>query len=442
MAVNLVYVMTKLRTFRKWLQPGISVKRWLLLLAFGLLILGVGFAQLYATAYREQAAPEILRLITLGFLPPLWRAAVAGTVGLCAVVIALYELNNSIVQPVISHSQMHWVDIVTQHNRLGRGLRVVVIGGGTGLPSVLRGMKDITKHITAVVTMADDGGSSGRLRREMGVPPPGDLRNNIAALSDDEDMMTRLFQYRFADGALGGHSFGNLFLTALSDITGNMEAAVAVAGRVLAITGRVLPSTLHNTQLAADIRRPDGRLERVLGESRITDTEGHIERVMLEPSNAQALPEVLRAILAADLVVIGPGSLYTSILPNLLVRGVTDALKVTNAEVVYICNIAQQPGETDGYGVAEHVEALEKHIGDSILDAVLMNNHFPAPRKGEPTRYVAALPVEHPLKNRYRFQGADLTDEVRPWRHDSSKLVAQLLKVHASYEAEPKARSA
>jgi uncharacterized cofD-like protein len=433
-----------MRTFKKWLQPGIRVKRWLILLTFGLLILGVGFAQVYANLYREQAAPDFIQLITLTFLPPLWRAAIAGTIGACAVLIALYELNNSIVQPIVSHYQTPWVDIVTQHNRLGRGLHVVVIGGGTGLPSVLRGMKKITKNITAVVTMADDGGSSGRLRQEMGVPPPGDLRNNIAALSDDEDMMTRLFQYRFADGALGGHSFGNLFLTALSDITGNMEAAVAVAGRVLAITGRVLPSTLHNTNLAADIRRPDGRMERIHGESNITETPGRIERVMLEPSNAQALPEALRAILSAHLIVIGPGSLYTSILPNLLVRGVVDAIKVTSGQVIYVCNIAQQPGETEDYGAVEHIEALEKHIGTSVIDIVLTNDTFPSPRRSEPTRYVPTVPEDHALHERYRIVQADLTDEDRPWRHDSAKLVTQLLKVQASHEAEkqPKPRSA
>jgi len=207
----------------KWLKPGLRVKRWLILLALGMGLLGLGFAQAYVALFR-QGDPPLLHLLPLGFLPATWRVLVAGTVGGCALAVALYELNTSIVQPIVSGSSMS-VEALLRRQRLEKGLKVVAVGGGTGLPSVLRGMKHYTSHITAVVTMADDGGSSGRLRREMNVPPPGDLRNNIAALSDDEDLMTRLFQYRFGEGGLEGHSFGNLFLTALSDITGNMEAA-------------------------------------------------------------------------------------------------------------------------------------------------------------------------------------------------------------------------
>jgi uncharacterized cofD-like protein len=349
------------------------------------------------------------------------------------VAIALYELNNSILQPIVAQSQMPWVDIVTQHNRLQRGLHVVVIGGGTGLPSVLRGMKTVTTNITAVVTVADDGGSSGRLRREMGILPPGDLRNNIAALSDDEDMMTRLFLYRFGEGDQSGHSFGNLFLTALSEITGNMEAAVAVAGRVLAISGRVMPSTLYDVNLGAEVRLPDGKLKRITGESNITSAEGRVERVFLEPSNAQALPEVIQSILSASLIIIGPGSLYTSILPNLLVRGIVDALRVSAARVVYVCNITQQPGETDDYTVAEHVEALEKHIGEAVIDVVLANDAYPKHRDVA-SEYVRPAASGHPIYERYRVVMGDLTDNERPWRHDSEKLVTRLLQVHDDFE--------
>lgn len=437
-AVTLAVVMrnSTLRTLKKWLQPGISVKRWLLLLAFGLLIIGVGFAQAFVVIFSDQTVPAALRYLTLGFLPPVWRVIVAGTVGICAIVIALYELNNSILQPIVAQYPTPWVDIVRQHNLLGRGLHVVAIGGGTGLPSVLRGMKHVTTNITAVVTMADDGGSSGRLRRELNVPPPGDIRNNLAALSNDEDMMTRLFQYRFADGDLRGHSFGNLFLTALVDLMGGMDAAAAAAGNVLAITGCVLPSTLHNVNLGADIRQPDGKLIRVHGESNIPNVKGKIERVFLEPANVQALPEVIRAILGADLIVIGPGSLFTSILPNLLVRGITDALKVTSAQVVYVCNIAEQPGETDGYTVAEHVQAIERHIGEGVFDVVLGNNQYPPPPKGVITDYVNPAPDGHPITQRYRVIMTDLTDSERPWRHDPQKLVSQLLKINAAVEAE------
>ena len=288
--------------------------------------------------------------------------------------------------------------------------------------------------------MADDGGSSGRLRREMGIPPPGDLRNNIAALSDDEDMMTRLFQYRFGEGDLGGHSFGNLFLTALSEITGNMDAAVAVAGRVLAISGRVIPSTLYDVNLSADVRLPDGKLKRILGESDITNAGGQVERVFLEPGNAQALPEVIRSILSASLIIIGPGSLYTSILPNLLVRGIVDALRVSPAQVVYVCNITQQPGETDGYGVAEHVEALENHIGEAVIDVVLANNAYPE-HPDVASEYVQPAASDHAIYERYHVVMTDLTDNQRPWRHDSQKLMTQLLQVYDEFENEKQVKN-
>lgn len=427
---------TQLNSWLKLLQPGISVKRWLLLLAFGLLILGVGFAQVFAIIFQDQAIPDAIYYLTLGFLPPLWRAGVAGTLGLCSVLIALYELNHSIVRPIVANSPKSLLEIVTEHQRRQRGLAVVAIGGGSGLPSVLRGMKQHTQNITAIVTMADDGGSSGRLRRELGVPPPGDLRNNIAALSNDEDMMSRLFQYRFGEGELGGHSLGNLLLTALVNITGSMDQAALEAARVLAITGRVIPSTLHNVNLGADIRQANGKLVRVQGESQIPEVPGKIERVFLEPANAKALPDAIRAILEADLVVIGPGSLYTSILPNLLVRGIVEALKTTRALVVYVCNIAEQPGETDGYTVAEHVEAIEQHVGRGIVQVILANNAHPPLRRGDATRYVQVAPTQHTIHNHYQVVMTDLGDSERPWRHDPQKLVQNLLRIRTEWENE------
>ncbi len=430
-----------MRNLREWLQPGLRVKRWLLLMAVGLLLLGIGFAQQYVILFTDRDIPTVLYYATLAFLPDYWRVVVAGVVGVCAVAIAVYELNNSLVQPVVISQRRNdsWVNILKQHRKMQKGLRVVAIGGGTGLPSVLRGMKHITNHITAVVTMADDGGSSGKLRREMGVPPPGDLRSNIAALAEDEDMMTRLFQYRFAEGGLGGHSFGNLFLTALSDITGDMDTAVAVASRVLAITGRVIPSTLNHVNLGAKIRLPDDTLIQVVGESNIPKAGGRIERVFLEPENVQALPEARHAILTANLIVIGPGSLYTSILPNLLVQGIVPAMKASPAKVVYICNIAQQPGETDSYTVAEHIEALENHIGRNVIDVVIANNVFPT-HKNEATEYVMLPPQEHPVWERYKIVLADLTEEERPWRHDSVKLTTHLLKISETIESEKHVR--
>ena len=251
--------------------------------------------------------------------------------------------------------------------------KVVAIGGGTGLSTLLRGIKAHTPHVTAIVTVADDGGSSGRLRRELGVLPPGDFRNCIAALADDEALITQLFQYRFGQGTgLDGHSFGNLFITALAAVTGSFERAVVEAGRVLAIRGRSLPSTLDNVNLVADLRRaaPSG-LFRVQGESSIPKAGQPIDRVFLRPDNARAYPGAVRAILNADLIVAGPGSLFTSILPNLLVDGIRQAVATSTAVKLYVCNVATQAGETDGFDLGDHVSALQRHLGRNLFPNVL-----------------------------------------------------------------------
>ena len=227
----------------------------------------------------------------------------------------------------------------------------MVIGGGTGLSTLLRGLKEHTNNLTAIVTVADDGGSSGELRRSLGMLPPGDIRNCLTALSDDETLMGQLFQYRFASGnGLSGHPLGNLFITALAEITGSFEEAVAESGRVLAVHGQVLPATLHDVRLVADVQLPDnGKEVRVQGESQIPRTTGHIRRVWLEPAHLRAYPPTVQAILRADLILVGPGSLYTSMLPNLLVPDLGEALRVSRALKFYVCNVATQPGETDGF---------------------------------------------------------------------------------------------
>ncbi len=418
----------------KWLTPGLRIKRWLALLLLGITVLAIGFAQVIVTLYRNDALPGFIYTATLHFLPIWARIVISGSVGLVAIFFALYELNRSIIAPFAVGRRTSLVDMVFEHTRRQRGFKVVAIGGGTGLPSVLRGFKAFTSHITAIVTVADDGGSSGRLRREMGILAPGDLRNNIAALADDEDLMTQLFQYRFAEGGLEGHSFGNLFLTALADITGSMDRAVSETGRVLAIEGRVLPATLQdNVMLIAEIRVPgEDRLQRVSGESQISRTGGNIQRVFLYPDHVQAYPEAVRAILGADLIVIGPGSLFTSILPNLLVHGMTEALRASTAFKVYVCNVATQPGETDGFAVADHVLALEAHIGRGVFDAVLANNSYPSKKAGPNTHYVLPVGDDHPITQRYKVQFADLTDAERPWRHDPEKLAQALFALYTS----------
>ena len=307
--------------------------------------------------------------------------------------------------------------------RLNRALKVVALGGGTGLPATLRAMKAYTSNITAIVTVADDGGSSGRLRREMGVLPPGDLRNNIAALADDDILMSKLLQYRFETGELAGHSLSNLLIAALSDITGGLDHALAEVSRVLNLRGRVLPATLDDVVLVATVFQPErGTTLRVEGESQIPTVGGQIQHVHLEPTTAKAYPDSAKAILEAQLVVIGPGSLYTSILPSLLVPGILEALRASSAFKLYICNVAQQPGETDGYTVADHVMAIERHIGRGVFQAVLANNHFPVENAGPNTVYVQSPPDHHEVFQRYAIDLYDLTDNARPWRHDALKL--------------------
>jgi uncharacterized cofD-like protein len=307
--------------------------------------------------------------------------------------------------------------------------KVVAIGGGTGLSTLLRGLKAHTPHITAIVTVADDGGSSGRLRRELGLLPPGDFRNCIAALADDEALITQLFQYRFGQGeGLDGHSFGNLFILALAAVTGSFERAILEASRVLAVQGRILPSTLESITLVADLQvqapGAQGRLTRIHGESAIPKAGQPIERVFLRPERARAYPEAVRALLDADLIIAGPGSLFTSILPNLLVQDIRQAVEASSALKVYVCNVATQPGETDGFDVGQHVSALQRHVGHGLFPYVMANDN-PIPSLEQPRLEPVAL--RYPPDDAYQVITADVVDRTTPWRHDSKKLAEEIM---------------
>ena len=251
--------------------------------------------------------------------------------------------------------------------------KVVAIGGGTGLSTILRGLKSFPCEISAIVTVADDGGSSGRLRKDMGILPPGDIRNCIIALAEAETDMTALFGHRFQKGELKGHSFGNLFLAAMTEMTGDFQVAIRTMSRILAVKGKVLPATLSNVTLVADM----GDGTKVLGETNIPAANGKIKRVSLVPENPPALDEAMYAIDTADIIVIGPGSLYTSIIPNLLVQGIPGAIKKSKGNKVYICNIMTQPGETDGYSACDHVRAIEEHAG-RLFTYVVVNTGVPS----------------------------------------------------------------
>lgn len=416
--------------YLRWLVPGLGVKRWLLVSLAGTTLIGVGLAILILEVYRT--APEtwwlpLLSAASLRFIARPLRALIFGGLGLGLIITGIYGINRSLLTPFLRPGRPV-VDALTQHRRRERGPRVVVLGGGTGLYTLLRGIKNYTYNITAIVSVADDGGSSGRIRREMGILPPGDIRNCLAALSSDEALLTQLFQYRFPDGegTLTGHSFGNLFITALADITGSFESAVAESGHVLAINGSVLPSTLHNVRLVADVKLPFLVSEvRVEGESQIPETTGSIRRVWLEPNNPPAFPQSVRAILNAELIVVGPGSLYTSLLPNLLVPDVAEAMRASRALKIYVCNVATQPGETQGYSCGDHVRALEEHVGAGLFDVILANNRYEGSLP-EPATWVQ---IEEDLDDDYAVHRADLVSADRPWRHDSDKLAKVLVDI-------------
>jgi uncharacterized cofD-like protein len=417
----------------KWLYPGIGVKRWLFLLMLGITCISLGLAYFLINIYRQQSPTGVFYYLTLQFAPRLVRSVVVGGVGVVAVMIAVLQLNRSLLAPFLRPGQQI-AQTLYQHRQRGRGPRVVVIGGGTGLSTLLRGLKEHTSNITAIVTVADDGGSSGRLRRELGVLPPGDFRNCIAALADAESLTTQLFQYRFSGvDSLNGHSFGNLFIAAMADVTGSFERAILESGRVLAVQGRILPSTLTDVTLCADLREEDeatGALSRVEGESSITAADLVIERVFLQPDQVRAYPESIRAILEAELIVIGPGSLFTSVLPNLLVEDITKAIRASPASVVYVCNVATQRGETDGFSVAGHVEALQRHVGRGVFHYILVNDNFDV--KLDPhwdTRFVS---LDYEPVDDYAIVTADVVDPQRPWRHDPQKLARKLMELYYS----------
>jgi len=417
-----------LRRFLRWFTPGLGVKRWFLVALVGMTLLSVGLAilllDLYRTGSTNQTVLDLLYYASLSFLPRWARALAFGGVGLGLIGFGIWQLNRALMRPFVRPGS-HVVDRLTDYRRRGRGPRFVTIGGGHGLSTLLRGLKAHTSNLTAVVTVADDGGSSGRLRESLGILPPGDIRNCLAALSNDEALLAQLFQYRFSgEPGLDGHSFGNLFISALSDITGSFEEAVAESGRVLSVHGRVLPSTLHNVRLVADVRLPHVANEvRVEGESRIPEVAGHVRRVWLEPNDAPAFPPVIRALLNADMIVIGPGSLYTSILPNLLVHDVMAAVRNSRALKVYVCNIATQPGETQAFTCYDHVRALEEHAGEDLFDIVLCNDNYEGSLAVD-SQWVIA---DEKSRSDVRLYTADLVDYEYPWRHDPLRLAQVLM---------------
>jgi uncharacterized cofD-like protein len=406
----------------KWLTPGIGIKRWLLVVLIGITFIALGLTFFVLDIYRDTSVGRLrktLLMISLSGLPRWLRAMIYGGVGAAILFIGLLELNRSVLRPFLKPGQP-LLDTLSTYRRRQKGPRIVALGGGTGLSSLLRGLKKYSHNITAIVTVADDGGSSGELRKNLGILPPGDIRHCLTALADDEEMLSHVFKYRFGESAgVNGHSLGNLFISALADITGSFEEAVAESGRVLAVKGRVLPATLHDVKLVAEINLPEeGREIKVVGESTIPKIDGKIEHVWLEPSNPLPFPPSVQAILNADLIIIGPGSLYTSVIPNLLVPGLADAIRSSKALKFFVCNVANQEGETLGYTWSDHIQAIEKHVEDLHFDVILCN--FDS-RMKMPKGVEAVLP-DPQLEEQHSVYFASIADAENAWRHDPQRL--------------------
>ena len=366
----------------EWLRPGIKIKRWILFAILGILLIAFGVNELVAHKLYSPKYQLFWAFLNIS--------------GIFVIYISITEGMKSIIALInkgylkVSFDNKKIESLIYERRLLVKGPKIVVIGGGTGLSTMLRGLKYYTTNITAIVTVADDGGGSGDLREDLGMLAPGDIRNCILALADTEPLMEELLQYRFTDGRLKNQSFGNLFLAAMDGISDNFEDAVQKMSSVLAVTGKVLPVTLDDMKLRAQLK--NGQI--VEGESIIPietlAQKTSIQRLMIEPENARALPDAIEAIQDADAVIIGPGSLYTSIIPNLLVKDISSALKRTKALKIYISNIMTQPGETDGFSVSDHVSTILAHTGNGVIDYVIGN----------------VEPLEEELKNKYHKENS------------------------------------
>lgn len=427
---------------RRWLTPGIGIKRWLGVVFLGLLLLALAVAHVIrqVTQDLDPSSPVArgVDLVTLQFLPYALRGLIVGVVGGGLVLLGVVRVVRSVTEPLrAADEEQPLVEVLYQKRFLARGPKVVAIGGGTGLSALLRGMKEHTSNLTAIVTVADDGGSSGALREELGIPAVGDIRNCIAALADAEPLMSDLLGYRFPGGrkqegqpvetepgGLGGHPIGNLLIAALTAVEGgDFEEAVRRMNRVLAVRGQVLP--VSGVPITLHARTRNGVV--VSGQSQVMRTSG-IEKVWITPADVAASEDALAAIADADLIVLGPGSLFTSLLPALLVPGIGDAVAASSATRMYVCNVATQAGETAGYDLADHVEALLGHTVRGLVDVVLANDRFDVRVPSDWAAESVSLrwpPKAQPVP---RLVTDDVVDAVNAHHHDPARLAAAILR--------------
>lgn len=402
----------------KWLYPGMNIKRWVFLSLFGVGVVAGGAMALAAKYIFVRVFGMIIILC-----------------GVTMIVMGMGKMIVSLITLFLPKGERELVNILYQRRYLERGPKIVCIGGGHGLSHLLSGLKEYTSNLTAIVTVADSGGSSGRLREEFNIVAPGDIRNCLVALADAPALMGELFQFRFSkDSALQGHNFGNLFLTAMVQLTdGDFEKAIQESSKVLAIRGNVVPSTIENVHLVAEYE--DGSV--MEGEADIPQTGSRIKRVYLTPDNAQATQQALDAIEDADIVILGPGSLYTSIMPNLVVKGIPEAIVQSGAFKIYVCNVMTQQGETDNYAASDHVKAILDHTHKGLLDACVINNAEVSAEVLKRYRQEDSFPVA-PDADQIRDMGykvyeTDLLEVDNYVRHDSEKLTKALIRLIEQY---------
>jgi len=420
----------------KWLRPGLRIKRWIAVIFLGILFAVIASAALlfyYTDTPRlDDAGGRFLLTAVLGFM----LAAFCLITGIYRLIKSMWELVGR------RGRQEGIVDAAYKRAMLSSGPRVVAIGGGTGLSVVLAGLRNRAGHITAVVSMADDGGSSGKLRQELGLQPPGDLRKCLIALADEEPQMQELLDYRFPENELGGHNFGNLFLTVLARIRGDFGAGVREANRILSVRGQVLPSTLDRVFLVAE--HEDGT--KTTGQALIAKTEKRIKRLELKPTPEPVAADIKRAIEEADLIVLGPGSLYTSVLPNLMIEGLSEALAKSKAKKVFVCNIMTYEGETRGFDLPDFLNAIDVHtLPHRVYDHVLVHaGTLGAPTSegihaqgndgktwvvNEKTARVVQFDPQAAAQSGFKLVIADVVNPAYPIRHDSGKLSQALLNL-------------
>jgi uncharacterized cofD-like protein len=373
---------------------------------------------------------SFLENVTLRNESPYLRGSIFIGIGVVGTMVAGVGLIRSMGNVRQGTRNLPFFDSLYVDRVLGSGPKITVIGGGSGLPNLLRGLKHYTSNITAVVTVADDGGSSGRLRSELGILPPGDIRNCLVALADSEDVMQQLMDYRFeSEGQLDGHSFGNILIAALAGIGGDFYRGVEVAGELLAIRGRVIPSTLNNVTLVGSTVSG----ETLIGESRVGNSSDRLRSLTLIPANPTAHPEAVRAIEEADLIVIGPGSLFTSIVPNLLISGISAALEESPALKIYVCNVAEEPAQTEGYSVLDHLNVVRHYGGDGSVDAVVANGNLP---DGPTPAGLDFIRATQPWDDDVLLVEADVIDETdksSSARHDPIKLSNTIAEAYRKY---------